>query len=84
MERILRQVLESKRDENGDWRSLYVTVCTIHLLRVIQFQILGWAGYVARMEEGRITFKMLMGKTTVKKIFESLGCRSKRILEWIL
>ena len=38
---------------------------------------LGWAGYVARMEEGRSAFKILTGKPTGKR---HLG-RPRRRLE---
>ena len=45
-------------------------VCTIHLVvRVIKSRKLGWAGHVARMEEGGSAFKILTGKPTGKKPF---------------
>ena len=41
-------------------------VCTVHLVivSVIKSRRLRWAGHVARMEEGRSTFKILTGKPT--------------------
>jgi hypothetical protein len=35
--------------------------------RVIKFRRLRWAGRVARMEKGRIAFKILTGKPTRKR-----------------
>ena len=34
---------------------------------MIKSRRLGWAGHVARMEEGRSAFKILTGKPTVKR-----------------
>ena len=44
-------------------------VCTVYLIRVrvIKSRRLRWAEHVARMEEGRSTFKMLTGKPTGKR-----------------
>ena len=47
-------------------------VCTVHLIigSVIKSRILRWTGNVARMEEGRIAFKIVTGTLTVKRPFE--------------
>jgi hypothetical protein len=37
-----------------------------NIVRVIIFRRLRWAGYVARMEEGRSAFKIVTGKPTGK------------------
>ena len=39
------------------------------VVRVIKSRRLRWAGYVARMEEGRSAFKILTGKPTGKRPF---------------
>ena len=60
-----------KSDENGEWRrfhneeihSLYHSPYTIRLSKS--------RGRVARMEEGRNAFKMLIGKSTVKILLET-------------
>jgi len=39
------------------------------VVRVIKSRRLRWAGYVARMEEGRSAFKILTGKPTRKGPF---------------
>ena len=41
-----------------------------NIVRVIKFRRLRWAGYVARMEEGRSAFKILTGKPTGKRSSE--------------
>ena len=38
-----------------------------NIVRVIKCRRLRWAGHVARMEEGRSTFKILTGKPTGKR-----------------
>ena len=38
-----------------------------NIVRVIKSRRLRWAGYVARMEEGRNAFKILTGKCTEKR-----------------
>ena len=42
-------------------------VCTVHLVRVIKYRRLRWAGHVARMEEGKSAFNILTGKPTEKR-----------------
>ena len=43
--------------------------CTVHsnIIRVIQSRRLRWAGHVARMEEGRSSFKILTGTPAGKR-----------------
>ena len=45
------------------------------MVRVIKYRRLGYAGHVARMEEGRITFKILPGTPTGKKHLRRLRQR---------
>ena len=56
----------------GEWRRLHNE--ELHsfyrlpnIVRVIKSRRLGWAGHVARMEEGRNAFKILTGKPTGKR-----------------
>ena len=44
-------------------------VCTIHanIIRIIKSRRFRWAGHVAKMEEGRKAFKILIGKRTGKR-----------------
>ena len=51
----------------GIYWSIYFVVFTIHLIvRVIESRRLRWAGYLARIEEGRSPFRILTGKPTGK------------------
>ena len=62
----------SKRDENGEWRRFHNE--ELHSLylspNIINSERLGWAGHVARMEEGKSAFKILTGTPIGKR---SLG-----------
>ena len=60
--RILRRILRSKSDENGEWKRLYKEelhslYLSPNIVRAIKSKI--WADDVARMEEGIGAFKML-------------------------
>ena len=62
--RILRRIFGPKRDENGDRRRFHNeelhSLCRFpNIVRVIKSRRLGWAGHVARKEEGRSAFKIL-------------------------
>ena len=54
-----------KNDENEEWRTLYnEELYTLYrspnIVRVIKYRRLRWAGHVARMEEGRSSFNILL------------------------
>ena len=49
---------------NEELHSLYRSP---NIVRVIKSRRLRWAGYLARMEEGRSAFKILTGKPTGKR-----------------
>ena len=69
--KILRRIFGPMRDTNGEWRrlineelhSLYRSLILTHF---IKSRRLTWAGHIARMEEGRSTFKILTGTLTRK------------------
>ena len=63
--------LEGWEYENGEWRSfhneeLHGLYCSPNTVRVIKSKRLRWAGYLARMVEGRSAFKMLTDKPAGK------------------
>jgi hypothetical protein len=67
----LRRIFWLKRSENGEWRGLYNHEIhglyrLLNIVRVNKFRRLRWAGHVAKMKEGRSTFKMLTGKPTLR------------------
>ena len=47
----------------------------LNIVRVIKSRRLRWAGHVARMEEGRIAFKFLIGKPAGKSLLGRPGHR---------
>jgi hypothetical protein len=70
--RILRRIFGSKGDENGEWRRLHNEELrglyrSSNIVRMIKSRRLRWARHVARMEEGRSSFKILTGKPTGKR-----------------
>ena len=78
--RILSRIFGPKRDENAEWRRVHnEELCILYrspnIVRVNKSRRLRWAGYVARMEEGRSAFKILTGKPTGKR---SLGRPRRR------
>ena len=72
---ILRRLL------NEELHSLYRSP---NIVREIKSRRLRWAGHVARMEEGKGTFKILTDKPTVKRPWGGLGVDGRTILEWTL
>ena len=78
--RILSRIFGSKRDENGEWRTLHNEELhslyrSPNIVRLIRSRKLRWAGHVARMEEGRSAFKILAGKPTGKRPLGRPGLR---------
>jgi hypothetical protein len=70
--RIPRKIFGTKRDENGEWtklrdEELHSLYRSPNIVRVIKSRRLRWTGHVARMEEGRSAFKILIGKPTGKR-----------------
>ena len=73
--------MEWRRLHNEELHSLYRSP---HIVKVIKSRRLRWAGHVARMEEGRRSFKILTGKPTGKRLCVGLGVDGRTILERIL
>ena len=66
--RVLRRVFGPKRDEiTGEWRKLHNEGLSDlyslpNIVRVVKSRKMRWAGHVARMEEGRGVYRVLVGK----------------------
>ena len=68
--------------KKGEIHSLY---CSPNIVRMIKSRRLRWAGNVARMEEGRDSFKILLRKPTGKRpLGKSRLTYGRTILAWTL
>jgi hypothetical protein len=71
--RVLRGIFGPKRDEvRGKWRKLdsgelHNLYSSPDIIRQIKCRRMRWAGHVARMEEGRNVYRVLMGKPEGKE-----------------
>ena len=66
------KIFVPKRDENGECirlhgEELHSLYRSSNIVRVIKSGRLRWAGHVARIEEGRSAYKILIAKPTVKR-----------------
>ena len=57
---------------NGEWRrlnneELHSLYRSPDIVKVVKSRTLRWAGHVARREEGRSTFEILIGKCTGRR-----------------
>jgi hypothetical protein len=65
---VLRRVFGPRRDEvTGEWRRLYNEelndlYSSPNIIRVIKSRRMGWAEHVARMEEKRGEYRILVGR----------------------
>ena len=71
--RVLRRAFGPKRDEvTGEWRKLHNEelsdlYCLPNIVRVVKSRRMRWAGHVARMEERRGVYRVLVGKPERKR-----------------
>ena len=62
----------SKRDADSEWRrihneELHTLYRLANIVKVIKSRRLGWAGHIAKTEEGRTAFKKVIGKPKGKR-----------------
>jgi hypothetical protein len=71
--RVLRRIFGSRRVElTGEWRRLHNEelndlYCSPNIVRVIKSRRIRWAGHVARKEEKRGVYRLLVGKPEGKR-----------------
>jgi hypothetical protein len=71
--RVLRRIFRPKRDEvTGEWRKLHNEelhdlYSSPSIIRIIKSRRMRWAGHVARMEEKRNAYRLLVGKPEGKR-----------------
>jgi hypothetical protein len=69
--RVLKKIFGPKREEDGSWRKLrndklHDLYSSPNIVRVIKSRM-SWAGYVARMGEGRGAYRVLVGRPEGKR-----------------
>ena len=86
--RVLRRIFGPKRDEvTGEWRKLRNEELNnlyslSNIVRVIQSRM-KWVGHLARMEESRGVYRVVVGKPEGKNHLEDRGLDGRVILCWI-
>ena len=78
--KILRKLFGAKRDEiTGEWRKLHnaelhVLYSSPNIVRNLKSRRLRWAGHIARMEQFRNAYRVLVGKPVSKRPLERPRC----------
>jgi hypothetical protein len=70
--RVLRKIFGPKREEDGSWRKfqnneLHNLYSSPNIVRVIKSRRMRWAGHVAHMVEGRIVYRVFVGRPECKE-----------------
>jgi hypothetical protein len=70
--RVLRRIFGPQREEDGSWRKLHndelhSLYSSPNIVRVIKSRRMGWTRHVARMEEGRGVYRVLVGRPEGKR-----------------
>jgi hypothetical protein len=76
---VLRKIFGPKREEDGSWRKLHndelhSLYSSPNIVRVIKSRM-GWDGHVARTEEGRGVYRILVGRPEGKRPLGRPRCR---------
>jgi len=86
---VLKRIFGSRRVEvTGDWRRLHYEelndlYSSPNFVRVIKSRRMRWAGHVARMDEEREVYSVLVGKPGEGDQWGDLGLDVWIILGWI-
>jgi hypothetical protein len=70
--RVLRRIFGPKTEDDGSWRKLHndelhSLYSSPNIVRVIKSRRMKWVVYVARMEEGRGVYRVLVGRPEGKR-----------------
>ena len=88
--RVLRRIFGPKRNRvTGEWRKIHNEelddlYSSPNIVRVIKSRRIRWAGLVARMEEGRVVHKVLVGKPEGNYHWRDQDVDGRIISRWIL
>jgi hypothetical protein len=86
--RVLRRIFAPKLDEvTGEWKKLHNEelndlYSSLTIVRVIKLRRMGWAEHVARVEEGRGVYRVLMGKPEGVMVRVEGQGRRKALAAW--
>jgi hypothetical protein len=86
---VVRRIFGPKRDEvTEEWRKLHneelnVLYSLPNIVRVIKSRRLRWAGHVARMGEGRVVYRFLVGKPEGRDRWGDRSLDGRIMLRWI-
>jgi hypothetical protein len=87
---VVRRIFGPKRDEViGDWRKLHNEelhnlYSSPNIIRIIKSRRMKWTGHIARMEERRHAYRILVGKPEGKRPLGRPRCRLWTMLKWVL
>jgi hypothetical protein len=87
---MLRRIFGTKRDEvTGEWRKLHNgelhnLYSSPDIIRQIISRRMRWVWHVARMEEGRNLYRVLVGKLEGKDHLEAQGVDGRMGSKWTL
>jgi len=79
----LRRIFGTKRDQvTREWRNLLneefsELYCSLNIAPVIKSKTKEWAEQVARVEESRVEYRILDGKSEGERPLEGLRCKSE-------
>jgi hypothetical protein len=88
--RVLRRLFGPKRDEGmGEWRKLHIgdlhnLYSSPDIIRQIRSRRMMWAGHVKRLGEGRIEYRVLVGKLEGKNHLKDRGIDGRVGSEWTI
>jgi hypothetical protein len=80
--RVLRRIFGPKREEDGSWRKLHndelhSLYFSPNIIRVIKSRRMRWAGYVARLVQGRGVYRVLVGRPEGNRPLGRPRCRGE-------
>jgi hypothetical protein len=87
---VLRRIFGPKREKvEGGWRRLYneelhYLYASPNIVSVIKSRRMRWAGHLARMDEVRNAYRILVGKPYGKRPLRRSWRRWGIVLEWIV
>jgi hypothetical protein len=69
---VLRRIFGPKKEEDGSWRKLHNDeihnlYSSPNIIRVFKSRRIRWVGHVARMREGRGVYRVLVGRSEIKR-----------------